>query len=180
MTLYRVFPYDASAGPSEPGSPAFAPRSGFGRIGNPDLYHELYLSTTAAGAISEAFGRLDTWNPAVLARPDRPYALASFDLADRAAICNLDNAGRLLACDLAPSAVVTRDRNVSRTWATRIYKTRRWAGIAWWSRYDSQWQSLGLWNKRGLRLKGTPEILSVHHPAVQEAATLLPRRLEIS
>jgi hypothetical protein len=60
VTLYRVFPFDGTARPTDPGGPMFASRSGFGRIGNPDLYQELYLSTAAAGAISEAFGRLDS------------------------------------------------------------------------------------------------------------------------
>ena len=180
MTLYRVFPYDSSARTSEPGGPMFAPRSGLGRIGNPDVYHELYLSTTAAGAISEAFGRLDTWRPVLFAGRDRPYALAAFSCPDRSSICDLDSAARLLTYDLAPSAVVTRDRRISQTWSKRIYKTRRWIGIAWWSRYESRWQSMGLWSKKGLQLKGTPETLSVRHPAVAEAAALLPRRLEFS
>ena len=180
MTLYRVFPYDTSARVSESGGPLFAPRSGFGRIWNPDLYHELYLSTSAAGAISEAFGRLDTWKPGLFSGRDRPYAIVAFNLSDGSAICNLDSAGRLLAYDLSPSSVVTRDRDISRAWAKRIYRTGQWIGIAWWSRYDSRWQSVGLWNKKSLRLIGKPEILSVRHPAVQEAATLLPRHLEFS
>jgi hypothetical protein len=56
-------------------------------------------------------------------------------------------------------------------------RSKKWIGIAWWSRYDSRWQSLGLWSRKQLRLKGDPEVLSVEHSAVQEAATLLPRHL---
>ncbi|MFZ0030446.1 MAG: RES family NAD+ phosphorylase [Candidatus Cybelea sp.] len=180
MTLYRVFTFDATARPAGSGGPMFASRSGFGRIGNSDLYHELYLSSTAAGAVSEAFGRLDTWTSALFAGRDRPYALAAFYLDDRAAICDLDNAARLLAYGLAPSDVVARDRSKTQAWAARIYKTDRWVGIAWWSRYESGWQSIGLWDVSNLQLKGEPERLSVRHAAVQEAAALLPRRLELS
>lgn len=179
MILYRVFPIDATAHPPEPGGALYAPPGSAGRIANPDLYRELYLSSTAAGALSEAFGRLDTWTQAMFLQRDRPYALATYELPDRAAICDLDNAGRLLAYELQPSDVVARERSVTQAWAARIYKSERWIGIAWWSRYDSLWRSMGLWNRRRLRLRGNPELLSVDHVAVQEAATLLPRRLEL-
>jgi hypothetical protein len=46
------------------------------------------------------------------------------------------------------------------------------------ARYDSRWRSLGLWNRKLLRLKGDPEILSLEHAVVQEAAALLPRDVE--
>jgi hypothetical protein len=178
MTLYRVFPYDAAARPSQPGGALYAPVGAAGRIANPDLYDELYLNSSPAGALSEAFGRFDTWTEAMFARRDRPYALATYELPDRAAICDLDNAARLLAYDLRPSGVVARERGVTQAWAARIHGTKKWIGIAWWSRYDSRWCSLGLWNRKLLRLKGGPDVLSLAHPAVQEAAVLLPRHLE--
>jgi RES domain len=178
MTLYRVFPFVANARPSEPGGALFTPYGGAGRIANPNLYNELYLSSTAAGALSEAFGRLDTWTDAIFAQPDRPYALATYELSDHATICDLDNAGRLLAYELRPSDVVARDRSITQTWAALIYRSKKWNGIAWWSRYDSRWRSLGVWNRKQLRLKRNPEPLSLEHAAVQEAAMLLPRRLE--
>ena len=177
MILYRVFPYDSSAPPTESGGALFAPHSSAGRIANPDLYSELYLSTTAAGALSEAFGRLDTWRASTLVYEPWPYALAEFELDDNARICNLDNAGRLLSYELAPSEVVARDRNVTRAWAARIYRAKKWNGIAWWSHYESRWQSMGLWQRRGLRLLRTPEPLSLAHAAVRDAAVLLPRRI---
>lgn len=178
MILFRVFPFDVTARPSEFGGPLFAPPNGVGRIANPDLYRELYLSSTAAGALSEAFGRDDTWTPNTFTRENRPYALARYELPDETPVCDLDNAGRLLAYDLSPSDVVARDRDVTQRWAARIYGSKKWVGIGWWSRYDSRWRSIGLWARRDLRIKGRPEILTTAHVAVQEAATLLPRRLE--
>jgi hypothetical protein len=178
MKLYRVFPFDAEARPSEPGGALFAPYGGNGRIANPNLYRELYVSSTAVGALSEAFGRLDTWTSAMFAGGSGPAALASYELPDQAEICELDNAGPLLAYDLRPSDVVARERSVTQAWATRIYQSGKWIGIAWWSGYDSRWRSLGIWNRRQLRLIGGPELLSVDHAAVREAAALLPRRLE--
>lgn len=178
MKLYRVFPFDAAVRPSEPGGALFAPRGRSGRIANPDLYGELYVCSTAAGALSEAFGRLDTWTNAMFAQRNLPYALATYELPNQAEICDLDNAGRLLAYDLRPSDVVARERGITQAWAARIYRGGNWIGIAWWSRYDSRWRSMGLWNRRQLRLGGNPELLSVEHAAVAEAAALLPRRLE--
>jgi hypothetical protein len=178
MTLYRVFPYDAAAPPSQPGGALYTPRGVAGRIANPDLYHELYLSSSAAGATSEAFGRFDSWTQAMFVQGGRPFTLATYELPRQAAICDLDSAGRLLAYDLRPSEVVARDRKVTRAWAAQIHSSKKWIGIAWWSRYDSRWQSLALWNRKQLRLKLAPEILSMEHAAVQEAAALLPRRVE--
>jgi hypothetical protein len=178
MTLYRVFPYDVAALPAQPGGALYAPLGAAGRIANPALYRELYLSSSAVGAVSEAFGRFDAWTQAIFAQPDRPYALATYYLQGRAAICDLDNAGRLLAYDLRPSGVVARQRSLTQAWAARIHASKKWIGIAWWSRYDSQWQSLALWNRKQLRLKRDPEVLSVEHAAVQEAAALLPRHID--
>jgi hypothetical protein len=179
MRLYRAFPFDAEAKPSEPGGALFAPRGPAGRIANPKLYTELYVSSSAAGALSEAFGRLDTWTEEMLALRDRPYALATYELRDdRAAVCDLDNAARLLAYDLHPSEVVAGDRSVTQAWAARVYSSGKWAGISWWSRYDSRWRSLGLWNRKHLRLNDRPERLTIRHAAVREAADLLPRRLQ--
>jgi len=178
MTLYRVFPYDAAARPSQLGGALYAPRGAAGRIANPDLYDELYLSSSPAGALSEAFGRFDVWTQAMFAYHDGPYALATYELPDRTEISGLDNAGRLLAYDLRPSGVVARERSVTQAWAARIHGSKKWIGIAWWSRYDSRLRSLALWNRKQLRLKEDPDVLSLAHPAVQEAAELLPRRLD--
>jgi len=177
MRLYRVFPFEPSAPLMDPGGALFAPRSAAGRIANLDLYSELYFSSTTAAALSEAFGRLDTWTASMLVRDGRPYALAEFQLSDNTRICNLDNAARLLSYDLMPSDVVASDRSVTQAWAARIYGARKWSGISWWSRYESRWQSIGLWQRKGLRLHKSPEILSLDSAAVHEEATLLPRRL---
>ena len=179
MTLYRVFPYDAAAPPSQPGGALYTPLGAAGRIANPDLYNELYLSNSAAGALSEAFGRFDTWTQEMFVQGDRPYALASYELPDRAAICDLDSPGRLLAYDLRPSDVVSRERGVTQAWAARIHRSKKWIGVAWWSRYDSRWRSLALWNRKQLRLKQGPEVLALDHAAVREAAALLPRASSI-
>ena len=177
MTAYRVFPYDRAAYAHEPGGALFAPVSSANRIANPSLFCELYLSDSQAGAIAEAFGRFDTWTRERFVHNGKPYALAGYEIADAGAICNLDNAGRLLALHLRPSEVVARNRRVTQAWAARIYEMNQWIGISWWSRYDSRWQSMGIWDRASITVAAPPEELSLTHPALVEAATLLPRRI---
>lgn len=124
--LYRVFPYLAAAGKNELGGALYVPPQGGGRIDNPGTYSVLYLSDAAAGAVAEAFGRFPEWTPAILeGSPNLPgsaRAIASYRLADDAPICNLDDPKQLLAFELRPSDIVSRDYTRSRAWARRIYE----------------------------------------------------------
>lgn len=129
---------------------------GAGRIDNPSLYSVLYLSDEAAGAIAEAFGRFPEWSPAMLegspALPGSQRAIARFECGSEVAVCDLDDAARLLALGLRPSEVVTRDYTRTRAWARAVYEQGEWSGVRWWSYYDARWGSIGLWNTEGLEL----------------------------
>jgi hypothetical protein len=81
----------------------------------------------------------------------------------------------LVAEGLRPSTVVSRDRSVTQAWARRIHDRRRHAGVSWWSYRDPRWAAHGLWDWAGLRIAGTPVALTLDHPAVLEAAAVLPR-----
>ena len=178
--LYRVLPYLPSARSGTPGHPSFAPRStGRSRVDNPGLYEVLYLGDTAAGAIAEAFGNQRTWDaglfrgtPALLGSM---RALVTYDLDDGAAVCDMDDAGRLVGLGLRPSQVVTRERAVTQGWAARIFERREFVGVRWWSYYDPQWGSFGLWDTSGLRVAGAEVLDSLDHPAFVEAADVLCR-----
>jgi hypothetical protein len=186
-TLYRVFPFHADAAPEQPGGALYVPPQGAGRIDNPDLYSVLYLSDAAPGAIAEAFGRFPEWTPAILAGapalPGSARALATYETGGDLRICDLDNARRLVSLRLRPSEVVTRDYGRTRAWARGIYEQRAWAGIRWWSFYDPQWGSVGLWNIAGLRLREVrvlrlddPDLLTASRAIVRRvAAAVLPR-----
>ncbi len=177
MRVYRVFPYDPDADAHEPGGTLFAASSAANRLANPSLFSELYVSDSPVGAIAEAFGRLDVWSAMMLQRTGHPYALAAYDVVEDERICNLDNACRLLAYRLNPSDVVATERETTQAWAARIYEADQWIGISWWSRYDSRWQSMGIWDRASLAAIGTPEELSPTHPALVEAASVLPRQI---
>jgi hypothetical protein len=176
--LYRVLPWLAGARAGAAGHPLHrASRQGAGRVDNPEHYAVLYVSDAAAGAVAEAFGNHAVWTPMLLlGRPDLPgsvRALATFDVA-RIETLDLDDARRLVERELRPSAVVARDRAVTQSWALRVYREKRWAGIRWWSHYDSRWGSFGFWDVSRLKLVDIVP-LAPEHSALAEAASALSR-----
>lgn len=137
----------------------------------------LYLSSAGAGAVAEAFGRLAGWSALMLRVPGLPGAtrvVARYELAERARVLDLDDVHSLTELGIRPSDVVTRDRTVTQAWALRAFGKKRWVGLRWWSYYDPRWYSYGLWDRRHLTVAGI-EPLSLDHPAVVEAATVLRR-----
>jgi hypothetical protein len=180
LTLYRVFPWVQTAAPGQPGHPLFIPSQGAGRLDNPELYSVLYLSDSAPGAVAEAFGRFPEWIPAMLegspALPGSRRALARYHLAAKASLCDLDDPLQLRRLDLRPSQVVSRDYTRTRAWARQIYESGRWAGIRWWSYYDPQWASIGLWNIPSVTLADLHP-LSLHDDAIVEASRIIVRRI---
>ncbi|MHB1534881.1 MAG: RES domain-containing protein [Acidimicrobiales bacterium] len=155
--------------------------SGQHRIDNLDRYDTLYVSATAPGAVAERFGAFREWGDWLLEHPRSFDArLVTFDLPDERPLLDLDDAHHLVERSLRPSRVVTRDRQVTQTWAVAAHDESRWAGISWWSYYNPDWASGGLWCKpgegiiAGLDLVGV-ESLGAGHPAVIEAGRALLR-----
>ena len=178
--LYRVFPYLAAAPRNQPGGALYLPPQGGGRLDNPSAYSVLYLSDHQAGAIAEAFGRFPEWTAGILAGspglPGSARALARYQLAEDLRICNLDDPERLLALRLRPSDVVSRDYAHTRAWALRVHHEKRWGGVRWWSYYDPQWASFGIWDAGSLALADvTP--LTLSSPALLEASRTIARRV---
>src|ERR1019366_10068311 len=52
----------------------------------------------------------------------------------------------------------------------------RWFGVRWWSYYDSQWASFGLWNISRLILDDV-KLLRLDDPAFLEASRTIARRI---
>ena len=176
--LYRVLPWVAGARKGEAGHALHrASRQGAGRVDNPEHYRVLYASDAAAGAVAEAFGNHAVWTPMLLGgRPGLPgsvRALATFD-APGAETLDLDDARRLVERELRPSVVVARDRSLTQRWALGVFEEKHWAGIRWWSHYDSRWGSFGLWDIARLKLVEVVP-LTPGHPALLEAAAALSR-----
>jgi hypothetical protein len=85
MLAYRVFPYEPLATLGEAGHPLSLRAQGAGRLDNPGHYRIWYLALEPAGAIAEAFGDLDEWDPAMFECPAMSgsrRALATYLLDD--------------------------------------------------------------------------------------------------
>jgi hypothetical protein len=109
------------------------------------LYNELYLADTAAGAIAETFGSRDVWQDSLFDHRHGRFAIATFEL-DSPEICDLDDANVLTTLNLRPSRVVTRQRAITQAWSAEIFNVGGYDGISWWSYYDADWTSYGIWN----------------------------------
>lgn len=147
---------------------------------NPSLYSVLYLSDAAPGAIAEAFGRFPEWTPAILegspALPGSIRAMARYEFTGKPPVCDLDDAARLVSLRLRPSEVVTRNYNRTRVWARAVFEQNKWAGVRWWSYYEPQWGSIGLWSLAGLQLVDTRE-LRLDDPDLITASHDISRRI---
>jgi hypothetical protein len=152
--LYRVFPWIEDAPSGQPGHPLYvAPPQGHGRIDNPEHYLTLYFSDDPSGAIAEAFGNHTVWTSDLLGGPPgvagSRRALAVVDATD-VDVVDLDDPEALTERALRPSQVVTRARGVTQAWALAVFYEARSSGVRWWSYYDPQWGSFGLWDAGGL------------------------------
>jgi hypothetical protein len=177
---YRVFPFLASSAANEPGGALYIPSQGGGRLDNPDLFQVLYISDAAAGAVSEAFGRLPEWTEAMLdgspALPGSVRAIAAYRLPDEIPVCDLDDPMQLQALQLRPSDAVSRDYLRTRSWARRIFSLGVWSGVRWWSYYDPRWASVGLWDTRQLTVEDV-RVLRPDSPEIVEASRTIVRRI---
>lgn len=183
MDFWRVMNWNpGAADPSKNGHPLFIwPRQGAGRVDDPDHdYLVLYVGDTAEGAIAEAFGSYASWTPAVLEPPPTAPAgtvKALVKYAGDPAILDLDDPEVLRDWSLRPSSVVSRDRPSTQQWARSMYNSGDYAGVSWWSFYEPRWASFGLWDVSGLMVAEPPEVLSLDHDAVLEAAALIRRNI---
>lgn len=179
MTFYRAFPFDREAIAQEPGRGLFVPRSlGLWRIDNPDLYDVLYVSDKPEGAIAETFGRYSVWRPETFVNAaGNPFALARYTAPEDASVVDLDDAGELVELRLKPSDVVSRDRTKTQQWARGLFLANRGIGIGWWSYYDPEIHSFGLWDISRIVLDGEPVALGLDSPEVQATAERISRLL---
>lgn len=179
MRLFRVFPYDKNAAPNEKGGALYVPGSTAGRIANPDLYRELYLSLEPESAIAEAFGRLPVWHRTDYVRANgTPLALGTYELGDDAPIFDLDSVEALASLGIKrPSEVVVRNRKITQRWARRLFERGTHVGARWWSYYDPAWTAVALWDIAGVGPVGMPELLNAEHPSVKKTAQAIARQI---
>lgn len=180
MILHRVFPHNRRAGESEPGGPLWWPREiqGDGRHDNPELYGCMYLSETPVAPVAEAlapFRNAGELVPEMLARGGLPLALATLSLPDDARLVDLDEPRTLIASELRPSLVATRDRTLTRSQAASLYESHPDAlGLRWWSALESLWLNVTLFDRAAPPLAVSTVIpVSRELESVREAASAL-------
>jgi hypothetical protein len=178
MRLYRVFHHLPNARITASAGALYVPSQGAGRLDNPEVYKVLYLGDSPAGVVAEVFGRRYQWEPGMFRGlpmlPGSAHALATYEVPDQYAICDLDDPHQLIEVELRPSRVITRDYEVTQAWALDLYRRGRWSGVRWWSYYDSRWMSIGLWDLTSIQCVETAP-LTLEHPAVLEASSVLGR-----
>jgi hypothetical protein len=138
----------------------------------------LYACASALTAVAESFAfEPSPWDARILYRADDlQYHLATLEIPDDHAVCDLDDPQSLLDRKLRPSQVITRDRTTSQAWALRIFQEERWSGISWWSFYDPDTFAVGLWRLDRADLMATRP-LTMHDSAMTGAAELLNRSI---
>ncbi|MET4144337.1 RES domain-containing protein [Arthrobacter sp. UYCo732] len=183
MEFWRVLNWHpGSVGAAENGHPLYIwPRQGAGRVDDPDHdYLVLYVGDSAEGAVAEAFGNYSLWTADILAPPPAAPAgtvKALVKYTGEPSVLDLDDPSVLQEWALRPSSVVSRDRPSTQQWARSMFETGDYAGVSWWSFYEPRWASFGLWDVSGLTVDGPPEPLTLGHPAVLEASTMIRRSI---
>jgi hypothetical protein len=189
--LWRAFPWDREApegGPFSVRSVAPPHMQNYGRFdlhGRPSV---LYLAQTPAHAMAEVLRGLKR-NPADpqrhrlsgedLTGAGHPRALVPVrlprDLADR--VPDFARGGLLERFGVRADELCSRERRVSQAAARRIHQhPDQVPGFFWWSAFHGDWHVLLMFlDRAGMeRLEfGEPEIATVAHPAVHEAAEVL-------
>jgi hypothetical protein len=180
VILWRVLPWDPSARPAAPGGPLWFPRpfQGTARHDNPARYGCLYVAEAAVSAIAEAlapFRGTGDLRPELLERMGRRLAVAELELADDAALVDLDDPRTLSRESLRPSAVATSARDATQAYAERLFDTHaEAAGLRWWSTLEASWINVTLFDRAQARLTASgTRPLGVEDADVRAAAAFL-------
>lgn len=177
--FWRVFPWDPAAASGAPFSASAVPAGqGSGRFDIPHLTPVRYLAESPEHAVGE---RLQTLRGERLAQENlewygRPLALVGVSIVARCDIIDLCDPRTLVTHDCRPDTLVSRDRVRTQSVAARLYATGV-AGFRWWSSVLGDWHTTVVFANRlprgALRWDDTPEPLTLDHPAVRSAATVL-------
>jgi len=179
LELWRVFPWDSSAGSGARFSPSHTPRpTGRGRFDLPRrLSPVIYLAGSPEHAVAEM---IQPWRgkrigATHLRRASLPLALVSVTVdGPESAIADLCDPALLTSLDIQPDRSASRQRETTQPLARRVWDDG-FAGLRWWSSFWGDWHTVVLFTARMEERTsfGAPEPLELGHPAVSGAAELL-------
>lgn len=138
----------------------------------------LYVAETPDHAVGEL---LHPWRgrhlePAHLTRAGLPLAIVELAVSSGSArkLADLCDASHLAATETRPDATASRLRGITQPIARAAWDAGH-HGLRWWSSFWGDWHTVVLFTARvsGTLRFGEPEALTVDHPAVAEAASLL-------
>ena len=177
--LYRVFRSASGADPAARGGPLHVPRDrqGAGRHDSPGRYGAFYAARSPEAAVAEtiqAFRGRDLSEADLGLVDGSVVALAAIDDAALGGLKDLDDPAVLLAEGWRPSGVASRARVTTQGMAVRVFEAGG-LGLSWWSTLDAAWTNVTLFAERTiaramLALTGSPERLTLRHPALVAAA----------
>jgi hypothetical protein len=180
-TLWRVFPWDPRAVDGAPFSPShLPPQSGQGRFDldlgeNPSTW---YFAETPDHAVAERIQDLRnrTLFEEALFEHGHRLALVAVEAPRDPAPADLCDPVVLAKLGIAPDRLAYRDRDVTRSIATRLHAGGAASGLRWWSAFFGEWHTIALFSDRlrkGELVFGEPETLRLDTPAVVAAASAL-------
>ena len=179
MIVHRCYLRIDGAQEREHGGPLWFAREhqGLGRHDNPRDYGSLYMAAVEVSAVAERLARYrgHALQPAHLESHGLPIAVAAIELPDDIELVDLDDPRTLTREGLRPSLVATLARDVTQRQALGLFRKHpRAAGLRWWSRFESQWINLTLFDRAARKLDVLAvRDLKVDDPTVLEAAELL-------
>jgi hypothetical protein len=179
VILFRCFAWDEAVSARARGGALWFPRmlQGEGRHDVPTLFGCLYASSEPISALVEQLaGLTGTFlEPGDLSRHGHPLALAALELADDAALVDLDEPKVLQREALRPSQVATNERSMTQRQAEDLFRRHAGAvGLRWWSTFESLWGNVTLFDRaeRALEVSDVQQ-LDVGDDVVREAADFL-------
>ena len=173
---WRVFPWDAAAKSGEPFSSGYVyPHQGSGRFDVRDV-PVLYLAETAVHAVAEKLQRFrgQRIDRRDLKESGWPLALVECRLSLQK-IADLCDPELLAKHHIAPDILASRDFGKTQGVARMLHKEGH-RGLRWWSALSGDWHTIVLFLDRvaaGDLEYQKPEPLTVQHPTVKEACTVL-------
>lgn len=182
-TLWRVFPWDPSAGEGDRFSPAFVPMpQGAGRFDLPGNAHGVvYFAESREHAVAEMIQQFrhhpEPLSNADITRWGHRLALvsATLDPTKWTQIPDLCDPGTLAQIGVTADVPPLRDRRHTQSVALDLHG-QGYSGLRWWSAFWGEWHSIILFADQltasGVTY-GTPTSLDVASVAVTEATALL-------